>query len=307
MIDNRSRLGWAAPAARRRTSLTRLCAVCLFWLCQSLTPTALASPADDLPTLGDGSSRIVSPAMEKQIGRQFLKQINAVLPTIDDPILKYYVERHIADLAQYSELKEKVLEVVLIDSPAVNAFAAPGGVVGVNLGLMLTAEDVHEYSSVMAHELAHLSQRHFARGIEEQREAMLPTMASMIAAIAIGMAAGGDAGVAAMSASQAAAQSSQLRYMPQPRDRGRPDRHEHTGERRHGSGRHGPDVRSHGPSLPVFEPAAGVSAHPPPHGTPGSGCENQCPEVPGPGVRRLTRLHTGPDAGHRALRGTVRR
>jgi predicted Zn-dependent protease len=173
---------------------------------ESLDPTA------DLPTLGDGSSRIVSPAMEKQIGRQFLKQINAVLPTIDDPILKYYVETHIANLAQYSQLKEKVLEVVLIDSPAVNAFAAPGGVVGVNLGLLLTAEDVHEYSSVMAHELAHLSQRHFARGIEEQREAMLPTMASMIAAIAIGMAAGGDAGLAALSASQAAAQSSQLRY-----------------------------------------------------------------------------------------------
>lgn len=171
-----------------------------------------AAPINDLPSLGDGSSSIVSPAMERQIGRDFLKQINAMVPTIDDPILKYYVSRHIADLTQYSQLSEKVLEVVLIDSPAVNAFAAPGGVVGINLGLMLTAEDVHEYSSVIAHELAHLSQRHFARGIEEQREAMLPTMASMIAAIAIGMAAGGDAGIAAMSASQAAALSSQLRY-----------------------------------------------------------------------------------------------
>ncbi len=150
--------------------------------------------------------------MEKQIGRQFLKQINAVVPTINDPILKYYVDRHLADLAQYSQMQEKVLEVVLIDSPAVNAFAAPGGVVGVNLGLLVVAEDVHEYSSVMAHELAHLSQRHFARGIEEQRRATLPTMASLIAAIALGMAAGGDAGLAAMSASQAASMSSQLRY-----------------------------------------------------------------------------------------------
>ena len=64
----------------------------------------------------------------------------------------------------------------------------------------------------MAHELAHLSQRHFARGIEAQKAQMLPTMASMIAAIALGVAGGGDAGIAAMSASQAAAQSSQLRY-----------------------------------------------------------------------------------------------
>ncbi|MEM8766312.1 MAG: M48 family metalloprotease [Pseudomonadota bacterium] len=176
-----------------------------------IASTAAAAP-HDLPSLGDGSSSIVSPAMEKQIGRQFLKQINAVVPTINDPILKYYVDRHLADLAQYSQMQEKVLEIVLIDSPAVNAFAAPGGVVGVNLGLLVVAEDVHEYSSVMAHELAHLSQRHFARGIEEQRRATLPTMASLIAAIALGMAAGGDAGLAAMSASQAASMSSQLRY-----------------------------------------------------------------------------------------------
>lgn len=175
-------------------------------------PLAVPGPSEDLPSLGDGSSGIISPAMEKRIGRDFLKQIHAVVPTIDDPILKYYVDRHIADLTQYSQLREKVLEVVLIDSPSINAFAAPGGVVGINLGLFLTAEDVHEYSSVIAHELAHLSQRHFARGIEAQKQQMLPTLASMIAAIALGMAAGSDAGIAAMSASQAAAQSSQLRY-----------------------------------------------------------------------------------------------
>lgn len=166
----------------------------------------------DLPVLGDGSSRVVSPAMEAQIGRGFLKQVHSSLRTVDDPILKYYVEVQIADLAQHSELREKVLQVVLIDSPQVNAFAAPGGVVGINLGLFLYASDVHEYSSVVAHELAHLSQRHFARGIEEQQAAMLPNLAGMIAAIAIGMTAGGDAGIAAISASQSVAQSNYLRY-----------------------------------------------------------------------------------------------
>jgi len=91
----------------------------------------------DLPILGDGSSRVVSPAMEAQIGRGFLKQIHSSLRTINDPILKYYVEVQIAALAQHSELREKVLQVVLIDSPQVNAFAAPGGVVGINLVLLL--------------------------------------------------------------------------------------------------------------------------------------------------------------------------
>jgi predicted Zn-dependent protease len=171
-----------------------------------------ADVTDDLPMLGDGSSSLISPALEKRIGRDFLKQINASLPTVDDPILKYYVHRQIEDLTQHSQLREKILEVVLIDNPTLNAFAAPGGVVGVNLGLLLTAEDVHEYSSVIAHELAHLSQRHFARGIEEQRSKTLPTLASLVAAIVLGMAAGGDAGMAALSASQAAAMSSQLSY-----------------------------------------------------------------------------------------------
>ena len=69
---------------------------------------------------------------------QFLKQIHASLPTISDPILKYYVTNQVANLAQHSELRDRRLEVVLIDSSSVNAFAAPGGVVGINLGLMLS-------------------------------------------------------------------------------------------------------------------------------------------------------------------------
>ena len=178
--------------------------------------TGLGAPAraanNDLPVLGDASSSLISPALEKQIGRDFLMQIHSSLRTVRDPILKYYVELQLAELAQYSELREKILQVVLIDSPQVNAFAAPGGVVGINLGLFLNAQDEHEYASVVAHELAHLSQRHFARGIEERRSHALPTLASLIAAIMVGVIGGGEAGIAAMSASQALAQQNQLRY-----------------------------------------------------------------------------------------------
>jgi predicted Zn-dependent protease len=181
------------------------------WLAAASSGHVMAANVD-LPILGDGSSRVVSPAMEAQIGRGFLKSVHSSLRTVSDPMLKYYVEVQIADLAQHSELREKVLQVVLIDSPQVNAFAAPGGVVGINLGLFLYASDIHEYASVVAHELAHLSQRHFARGIEEQQAQTLPNLAGMIAAIAIGMSAGGDAGIAAISASQGMAQSNYLRY-----------------------------------------------------------------------------------------------
>ncbi len=180
------------------------------WL--GLSTTGHAAGSNDLPELGDASSSLISPQLEREIGEDFLKQIHAALPTVDDPVLKYYVHQQLANLAQHSELRERVLSAVLIDSDQINAFAAPGGVVGINLGLMLYAEDVHEYSSVLAHELAHLSQRHFARGIEEQRSQSLPALAAMIAAIMIGAMGGGDAGIAAISSVQAIAQANQLRY-----------------------------------------------------------------------------------------------
>lgn len=195
----------------RKMAQTRIIAV--ICLCALATPTSpRADISDDLPVLGDASSSLISPEMERQIGRDFLKQIHGGLPTVSDPILKYYVSGQLNELAQHSQLKDNLQGVVLIDSDQINAFAAPGGVVGINLGLMLHAQDVHEYSGVMAHELAHLSQRHFARGVEESRSRTLPTVASLIAAIAIGVLGGGDAGIAAISASQAAAQSSYLRY-----------------------------------------------------------------------------------------------
>lgn len=165
-----------------------------------------------MPSLGDASSGTISPQLEREIGESFLKQVYANLPTSRDPLMKYYVSVHISQLSAYSDLADSLLRVVLIDNKDINAFAAPGGVVGVNVGLFLSAHDVHEYSSVMAHELAHLSQRHFARGVEEQRAQTPLTIASLIAAIAIAAMGGGDAGMAAITSVQAAAQSRQLRY-----------------------------------------------------------------------------------------------
>jgi predicted Zn-dependent protease len=175
-------------------------------------PCVRAADPYELPALGDASSSLISPALEREIGQQFMKQVRSALPTVDDPILKYWVEVNLNDLAQHAQLRDSTLQLVLIDKQELNAFAAPGGVVGINMGLLLQAEDVHEYSSVIAHELAHLSQRHFARGIEEQQAATIPTVASLIAAILVGAMGGADAGIAAISAAQSAAMSNQLRY-----------------------------------------------------------------------------------------------
>ena len=191
--------------ARRWLSIGAACLVL------SSSP-AIPAPPKELPLLGDSSSALVSLETEARIGASFLQQIRATLPLSSDPLLKYYTDVQLRRLTQYSELRDGILSVVLIDDPQINAFAAPGGVVGINMGLFLHAEDVHEYSSVVAHELAHLSQRHFARGLEQQRSMTIPTLASLVAAIALGALAGGDAGLAALSTSQAAAINSQLRY-----------------------------------------------------------------------------------------------
>ena len=181
-------------------------------LLAGLSASHAAAP-DELPELGDASSAIVSPAEERRLGQMFLKQVRSEVPGVQDEILKYYVATQLGQLAQYSDLKDATLYPVLIDNPEINAFAAPGGVVGIHLGLMIHARDVHEYSAVIAHELAHLSQRHFARGIEAQRQATLPMLVGLLAG-AVLMAAGGgsDAGLATMVGTQAAAVQNQLRY-----------------------------------------------------------------------------------------------
>lgn len=180
-----------------------------------LVPVLVAANvrAAELPVLGDSSSAHVSPAVERQLADVALKQIRANVDTVADPILKYYVHVNIHRLAEHSDWNEPNLVTVLVDNPQINAFAVPGGIVGVNLGLLLYAEDESEYSAVIAHELAHLGQRHYARSLEEQR-AMTPWMlAGMIASLAIAAAGGdGDAGLATMFGTQALAENRALRF-----------------------------------------------------------------------------------------------
>ncbi|MCL7461591.1 M48 family metalloprotease [Pseudomonas sp. NW5] len=172
-------------------------------------------PASPLPSLGDASSAIVSPEQEHQLGRAWLSMLRGQVRTLDDPLLSDYVERSVYRLAETSQLEDRRLVFVLLDSPQLNAFAVPGGVVGVNGGLFLHAETEGEYASVMAHELAHLSQRHFARGLEEQRRLQVPLMAAMLAGVVAAAAGAGDAGIAAIASTQAAAIQAQRSFSRQ--------------------------------------------------------------------------------------------
>lgn len=177
----------------------------------------IATPnmAIELPSLGDTSSSIVSLEQEHRLGRAWLNILRSQVPQLSDPLLKDYVERSVYRLAETSQLQERRLEFVLLASPQLNAFAAPGGIIGVNGGLFIHAENEAEYASVMAHELAHLSQRHFARGLEAQKRMQLPMMAALLAGVVAAAAGAGDVGMAAIMSSQAAAFQEQRRFSRQ--------------------------------------------------------------------------------------------
>lgn len=185
------------------------------------TALALAAPATgqvELPSLGDRMSGVFSSQEEHRMGREFLRSVRRSAPTISDPLINDYVVNFTYELARHSELQDRNLAFVIIDSPALNAFAAPGGVIGVNGGLFLNADTEGEFASVMAHELAHVSQRHFARGVEDAQRRRLPELATLLASIVVMAGTAGsdsNAGAAAVMAAQGRAIENQLRFSRQ--------------------------------------------------------------------------------------------
>jgi len=118
---------------------------------------------EDLPVIGDASSSVISIASEYNLGRLYMAQLRRSLPEYIDPVTQDYTEHLVYRLSEYSELKDRRLEIALINEKSVNAFAAPGGIIGINAGLIFHANTEGQLASVLSHELAHLSQRHFAR------------------------------------------------------------------------------------------------------------------------------------------------
>lgn len=189
------------------------------WLRNTLLVLAclqtLPTVAGELPSLGDTSSASISPEQEHRLGRAWLNILRSQVNTLNDPVLQEFIERTTYRLAETSQLEDRRLTFILLDSSQLNAFAAPGGIVGVNGGLFLHAETEAEYASVMAHELAHLSQRHFARGLEEQKRMQVPMMAALMAGVVAAAAGAGDVGMAAIASTQAAAIQAQRSFSRQ--------------------------------------------------------------------------------------------
>ncbi len=185
--------------------------VTLLSICSGLLFTSVSSASTNLPVLSDRSSASVSMASEYRLGRNWARMLRGSAPLLNDPLTFHYLEELLWDLAPHSQLSDRRLELILLDNPTFNAFAVPGGVIGVHAGLITAAGSEDELVSVLAHELAHLSQRHFAQRIEEERRNRPLVLAGILASILIA-AADTQGGAAALSSTMGASAQAQLTF-----------------------------------------------------------------------------------------------
>jgi len=164
-----------------------------------------------LPDLGGSHELALSPQVERRLGESIVRDMRRDPQFIDDPEISEYLGTLGARLAQAASGARQDFEFFAVRDPSINAFALPGGFVGVHTGLMNAAESESELASVLAHEIAHVSQRHIAQMLGQQKQMQLPVMAALAAAILLGRSRP-DLAAGASAAVQAGAASAQLSY-----------------------------------------------------------------------------------------------
>ncbi len=152
-----------------------------------LAPDALAGDlSTQLPDIGKVGAAVLSPREEQQLGKEFMRSVQQGLKLVNDPPSVAYLQGLADRLVGAIPENTVPLTVFLVDDPAINAFAGPGGYIGIHTGLILNARSEAELVSVLAHEIAHVTQRHLVRAFEANRRMNLPTMGAIIAAIILG-------------------------------------------------------------------------------------------------------------------------
>lgn len=187
-----------------------------------LTPALIVSPllssqlyAQPMgaPTLGPASASDLSPALERKLGEAIMEQGRRDPDYIQDPDVAQYLNRMARKLAANAPGGAPDIEAFGVRDATINAFAMPGGFIGTHTGLIVSAGSEPELAGVMAHEIAHVTQRHIARGLTQQSQSSHIALASLAAALLATFIPGGgslSAGLAAFG--QAAAIEQQLGF-----------------------------------------------------------------------------------------------
>ncbi len=176
-----------------------------------LLTSSLLCRAEGLPDLGDVSQATVSPQQERQIGEQSMFEIRADRSYLDDAEISDYLNQLGYQLVANSSEPGQEFEFFAINDNAINAFALPGGFIGVNTGLVLIAQSESELASVLAHEISHVTQHHLARMISGQRVDSLASMVAIAVAI-LAARSNPEASQAAIAGAQAGSIQRQLNF-----------------------------------------------------------------------------------------------
>lgn len=167
--------------------------------------------AADLPDLGEVSRQYFSDQEEQTMGRAIMRDVYADPRYLDDTEIETYLNQLGYKLVSVSTRNQREFNFFVVNDPSINAFAMPGGNIGVHTGLLLSAQGESELASVVAHEIAHVTQDHIARMVASQSQSYWPTMAALALAL---LAARSNPNVAsaAIASTQAFSIQNQLNY-----------------------------------------------------------------------------------------------
>ena len=174
-----------------------------------------AAQAQALPDLGEESQAALTAGQERRIGESIIRQIRASGAYLEDPEVNDYLNELGHRLVAAVPESRQDFEFFGMADPSINAFALPGGYVGVNTGLILLTQSESELASVLAHEITHVTQRHMARSVQGQQRGfmyMLAALAVAIAASRSNSSSSAQATSAAIASAQALAIQTQINF-----------------------------------------------------------------------------------------------
>lgn len=174
---------------------------------------AQAAPGESiaLPDIGDSGTTVLSGEQERRIGEDVVRNLRRAGHLLDDPLLNDYLDSLGFRLAAGEAATRHDFDFFLVDASDLNAFALPGGFIGVHYGLILAAERESELAAVLAHEIAHITQRHHMRRYTQSQGSSMTITAALIAAVLLG-AQSDELGEAAMASIAAGAAQSQVNF-----------------------------------------------------------------------------------------------
>lgn len=195
-------------AKRRRLPV----ALPILWLaCIVAGAGAAAAQGYNLPTLGEPASTVLSPAESQRLGTRVIAQLYQAGRLMEDVELHHYLQQVGARLVRPTRHDPDDFYFFIIDKSAINAFALPGGYIGIFAGLLLETDNESELAAVLAHETAHVTQRHIARQIQATQGLQWAALAAILAA-AIAGGGDGDAVQAAIAGGISAIQQQRINY-----------------------------------------------------------------------------------------------